>query len=208
MEPDEERRTEVEGLPPLRLVAGTPTEAVPAVDVEHRDAETDTVVDVAGWERYLAAYDQHATRLYRIALLMLRGNRHDADDALQEVFLAAHGPWQDGKVDDLGPYLRRSLTNRITSRGRHISVVGRHERRRQGDGRGTPLIDDQATDHVALQRALDQLPTRQRAAVILRYYEGLSIAETAAALGVTDGTVKSQVSDALHRLRHVMEVNA
>lgn len=208
MEPDDERRTEIEGLPPLRLVADTPTEAVSVVEPEHGDPAIETVVDVAGWERYLALYDQHATRLYRIALLMLRGNRHDADDALQEVFLAAYRPWQAGKVDDLGPYLRRSLTNRITSRGRHISVVGRHEQRRQGDGRGTPLVDDQATDHVALQRALDQLPTRQRAAVILRYYEGLSIAETAAALGVTDGTVKSQVSDALHRLRHVMEVHA
>jgi RNA polymerase sigma factor (sigma-70 family) len=87
-------------------------------------------------------------------------------------------------------------------------VVGRHERRRQGDGRGTVDVDDAASNHVDLQRALDSLPGRQRAAVVLRYYEGLSVAETAHALGVTEGTVKSQVFDALHRLRDVMEVQS
>ncbi len=124
------------------------------------------------------------------------------------MFLAAHAPWLDGRVQDLGPYLRRSLTNRITSRGRHHSVVDRFERARRGDHRGTVDPGDAATDHVALQRALDALPTGQRAAVILRYYDGLSVAETADALGVAHGTVKSQVSDALHRLRHVLGANA
>ena len=110
VEPDEDMRTDTRPpRPALRLVA-----------------DDDTVIDLAGWERYLAAYDEHATRLYRIALLLLRGDRHDAEDALQEVFLAAHGPWLDGRVEDLGPYLRRSLTNRITSHGRHTGVVDRH----------------------------------------------------------------------------------
>lgn len=168
----------------------------------------DTVIDVAGWERYLAAYDVHAPRLYRIALLLLRGDRHDAEDAVQEVFLAGFDPWMAGRVDDLGPYLRRALTNRVTSRGRHLTVVDRFVKRQRADGRGALDVDDEATDHVALQRALDHLPTRQRAAVVLRYYEGLSIAETASLLGVTAGTVKSQVSDALHRLRDVLEVHA
>jgi RNA polymerase sigma factor (sigma-70 family) len=170
--------------------------------------EEHTVVDVAAWERYLAAYDEHVPRLYRVAMLLLRGDRHDAEDAVQEVFLAAFGPWRDGTVDDLGAYLRRSLANRVTSRGRHLTVVDRFVSSRRADGRGSRDVDDEATDHVALQRALDSLPTRQRAAVVLRYYEGLSIAETASVLGVTDGTVKSQVSDALHRLRDVLGTGA
>lgn len=168
----------------------------------------DELVDVAGWERYLAAYDLHAARLYRIALLLLHGDRHDAEDAVQEVFLSAHRPWSEGRVDELGAYLRRSLTNRITSSGRHRTVVDRFARRHRADDRGSLDVGDEATDHVALQRALDALPTKQRAAVVLRYYEGLSVAETASLLGVTDGTVKSQVSDALHKLRDVLGVHA
>jgi RNA polymerase sigma factor (sigma-70 family) len=175
--------------------------------VLHEPASAGGLVDVAGWERYLAAYDLHAARLYRIALLLL-GDRPDAEDAVQEVFLSAHRPWTEGRVDDLGAYLRRSLTNRITSSGRHRTVVDRFTRRRRADERGSLDVGDEATDHVALQRALAALPTKQRAAVVLRYYEGLSIAETASLLGVTDGTVKSQVSDALHTLRDVLGVHA
>lgn len=191
--PDEERDSEVSAPRHLRVL---------------HPASADGLIDVAGWERYLAAYDLHAARLYRIALLLLHGDRHDAEDAVQEVFLSAHRPWSEGRVDDLGPYLRRSLTNRITSSGRHRTVVDRFTRRRRADDRGSLDVGDEATDHVALQRALDALPTKQRAAVVLRYYEGLSIAETASLLGVTDGTVKSQVSDALHKLRDVLGVHA
>jgi RNA polymerase sigma-70 factor (sigma-E family) len=182
---------------------------IPPADTRPDDGEEeDTILDVAGWERYFAAYDEHATRLFRIALLLLHGNRADAEDAVQEAFLAAHQPWSDGRVDDLGAYLRRSVTNRVTSGGRHRSVVDRFTSRRRADDRGSRDVSDQATDHVALQQALGALPTRQRAAVVLRYYEGLSVAETASLLGVTDGTVKSQVSDALHKLRHVLGVHA
>ena len=198
--PDENERIDRPGSRPhLRVVD---TDTADGDDTSHDD----TILDVAGWERYLAAYDEHATRLYRIALLLLHGDRHDAEDALQEVFLAAHQPWSEGRVDDLGAYLRRSLTNRITSKGRHRTVVDRFVRSRRADGRGSLDVGDEATDHVALQRALDALPTRQRAAVVLRYYEGLSVAETASLLGVTDGTIKSQVSDALHKLRDVLGV--
>ena len=200
MAPDEDERTAgSRSRPMLRVLAG---------DDHETDGSDDTILDVAGWERYLAAYDEHATRLFRIALLLLHGDRHDAEDAVQEVFLSAHQPWLDGRVDDLGPYLRRSLTNRITSRGRHRTVVDRFTRSRRADDRGSLDVGDEATDNVAMQRALDSLPTRQRAAVVLRYYEGLSVAETASLLGVTDGTIKSQVSDALHKLRDVLGVTA
>ena len=192
--PDHDDTTEALPTPPVLRV----------LDAAHDPV--DDVVDVASWERYLAAYDEHAGRLFRVALLLLNGDRHDAEDAVQEVFLAASRPWAEGRIDDLGAYLRRSLANRATSRGRHLTVVDRFVRRRGAEGRGVLDVDDQATDQVALQRALDSLPLRQRAAVVLRYYEGLSVAQTAAILGVTDGTVKSQVSDALHRLRDVLEV--
>jgi RNA polymerase sigma factor (sigma-70 family) len=55
-----------------------------------------------------------------------------------------------------------------------------------------------------VQTALAQLPTRQRAVVVLRYYDDLSVAQTAQALGCTEGTVKSQTHDALARLRALL----
>ncbi|XVU29877.1 RNA polymerase sigma factor [Actinoplanes sp. CA-054009] len=69
---------------------------------------------------------------------------------------------------------------------------------------------DRAADHpdptsgVAVRRALAQLGPRQRAAVVLRYLEDLPVAEVAALLGVTEGTVKSQTARALQSMRAVL----
>lgn len=166
----------------------------------------DVVIDVAAWERYLLAYDTHADRLFRVALLLFAGRRADAEDAVQEVFIAAHDPWRHGRVDDLGSYLRRSLTNLATSKGRHRTVVDRHVAGHRADDDVVIDVSDAATNHVAIQTALNALPARQRAAVVLRYYDGCSIGETASLLGVAPGTVKSQVSHGLRRMRTVLEV--
>ncbi len=61
------------------------------------------------------------------------------------------------------------------------------------------------TDRAALMAALAGLPPRQRACVVLRYFEDLDVRETAAALGCSEGTVKSQTSRALASLRSVFE---
>ena len=57
------------------------------------------------------------------------------------------------------------------------------------------------SDRLALDRCLAQLPTRQRIAVVLRHLEGLSVRETAHAMGASEGTVKGQTSDGLRALR-------
>ena len=61
-------------------------------------------------------------------------------------------------------------------------------------------------DHVDIERAVQALPARQRLAVDCHYFAGLSVAETAAAMGCSEGTVKSTLSDARARLRPALEV--
>jgi RNA polymerase sigma factor (sigma-70 family) len=76
-----------------------------------------------------------------------------------------------------------------------------------GDGvAGSTVADvsDGVVNRAELQVALQSLPARQRAAIVLRFLEGLSQRETAAALGCSDGTVKSQTSRALIKLKSVL----
>jgi RNA polymerase sigma-70 factor (sigma-E family) len=140
--------------------------------------------------------------LLRTAYLMT-GNRSEAEDLVQTALAKTYLAWH--RIRDreaIDGYVRRVMLNSRTSRWRKA----RHERT-------VPLDHHLAEDlphrdvyadadlHDALWRALAQLPRRQRAAVILRYYEDLTEADTAAVLGVSVGTVKSTVFKALRRLR-------
>lgn len=167
--------------------------------------EHDVVLDLPGWEAYLVQFDQHATALLRLAVLLTGGDHHAAEDLVQETFVAGFPAWRSGEVDNLPGYLRRALTNRVTSAGRRQQVAERFRVLRRGDERGARSVDEQVADHVWLGDALRALPPKQRAAVVLRFYEGLSVAECAEHLQVSPGTIKSQTSDALSALRRAME---
>jgi RNA polymerase sigma-70 factor (sigma-E family) len=186
-------------------VADGPTLSLAAPVRSHAGRTGDVVLDLPAWEAYLAAFDEHAPGLLRLAVLLTGGDHHAAEDLVQETFVATFDPWRADRVDNLGGYLRRALTNRVTSAGRRRVVADRFRSRRHGDDRGRRDVGDQATDQVALTAALASLPPKQRAAVVLRFYEGLSVTECADLLGVATGTVKSQTSDALATLRRTME---
>jgi RNA polymerase sigma-70 factor (sigma-E family) len=138
--------------------------------------------------------------LYRTAYLML-GDRAEAEDLVQTTLAKTYASWS--KVRDVGAapgYARTVLVNTASSWFRKKSW--RNER-------PTATVPDRAhetdpSDRPALVEALAQLPPRQRAVIVLRYYEDLSVAQTASALGCSDGTVKSQTSDALNRLRDLL----
>jgi RNA polymerase sigma-70 factor (sigma-E family) len=159
------------------------------------------------------AVDEHAFRDYvrarRPALLrtayLLTGNLADAEDlvqsALAKTYLAWHRIEDRGAVDS---YVRRAMVNTQIS----------WWRRRRLEEFPTDEIPDQATADYpvstdvqeSLRRAIDRLPHRMRAAVMLRYYEDMTEAEVAEVLGVSVGTVKSTVSRAVAKLRIDVEL--
>ncbi len=107
---------------------------------------------------------------------------------------------QRGGGDSLHAYARRALTSAAIDWGRKRSsgeIARSHEA--FDEGAHDPWAGDD--DRAALMDALRALPPRQRACVVLRFYEDLSVADVAAALGCSQGTVKSQTSKALDTLR-------
>lgn len=138
---------------------------------------------------------------------LLTGNRADAEDLVQAVLAKTYQVWD--RIEDRGAldgYVRRAMVNT------HISWW----RRRRIEEYPTDVIPDQVVaDHSVtsdqydtLRRAIDRLPQRMRTAVVLRYFEDMTEAEIATALGVSLGTVKSTVSRAVAKLRIDAELQA
>jgi RNA polymerase sigma-70 factor (sigma-E family) len=161
------------------------------------------VVDTAARAEFRDYVTARSPALLRTAYLMT-GNRSDAEDLLQTALAKTYLSWSRIRDrESIDAYVRRVMVNTRTSwwrRDRHVTTVNAdaHLERMPAPTRD-PVSD--ADLHDSLWSALGRLPRRQRAAIVLRYYEELSEAETAAALGVTTGTVKSTVARGLVKLR-------
>ena len=129
----------------------------------------------------------------------LAGNPHDAADLVQTVLEKVGARWHtlSRKADDPIAYIRKAMANAHVSRWRRTRKESLVAEPPDGDP-ATPVY---AVENEPLWRALRALPTRQRAVIVLRYYDGLSEAEIAATLGISQGTVKSQTSKAMATLR-------
>ena len=146
-------------------------------------------------------------RLYRTAYL-LTGNSHDAEDVTQTALAVVVERWSTiRRRDDPIVYARRVLattayrrTRRRRDEWERLLRIRTSERHDAPVDRTGPLTDGVA-QRDALVAALQQLPARMRATVVLRHYADLSERETADVLGCSVGTVKSQTSKALERLR-------
>jgi RNA polymerase sigma-70 factor (sigma-E family) len=139
--------------------------------------------------------------LVRTAYL-LTGDLGHAEDLAQTTLIKAYRSWNRvRRVDDIDAYVRKILVNANRSRFRskrpvEFSVATVPEHPASADSGGT--IEERAV----LFAALAGLPPRQRAIVVLRYWEDLAEGEVAALLGCSVGTVKSQASRALAKLRN------
>jgi RNA polymerase sigma-70 factor (sigma-E family) len=155
--------------------------------------------DDRGFREYVTSRSRSLLR----TAYVLTGNRADAEDLVQAALAKTFLAWD--RIEDSGAldgYVRKAMVNT------HISWW----RRRRLDEYPTDEVPDRAVVDDAgdagdsdlqdtLRRAIDRLPQRMRAAVVLRYYEDMTEAEVADALGVSLGTVKSTVSRAVAKLR-------
>lgn len=134
------------------------------------------------------------------AAMLLTADQADAEDLLQSALTKTYLAWN--RINDRGAldgYVRRTMVNINISWWRRRKL----EEYPTDELPETPVADHTGRSELRdrLDRILDRLPARQRAAVVLRYYEDLSENEIAEALGVSVGTVKSTVSRAMAKLR-------
>lgn len=150
---------------------------------------------------------ERGTALMRTAQLMCGGSRHDAEDALQTALEKAYRHWHRLDADtDPEPYVRRILVNLLISRARRWNILREIHMARPPDV-PTSAQTQQVELRGALIEELKLLGPRQRAVLVLRYWEDLSEIETAEMLGCSVGTVKSQASRGLARLRERLDAN-
>jgi RNA polymerase sigma-70 factor (sigma-E family) len=137
---------------------------------------------------------------------VLTGDRRDAEDLVQTALAATALAWHRiRRRDSPEGYVRRAIVNT------HLNARRRRPWREQPaaqppDAAAPYLAEDGVDDRDAMWRVLATLPPRQRAVLVLRYYEDLPEAGIAELLGCSRGTVKSQAAKALDRLRQAFDI--
>jgi RNA polymerase sigma-70 factor (sigma-E family) len=148
------------------------------------------------WEADFAEYfAARAVALRRLAYALC-ADWHTAEDLVQATFLKLYPRWRRIRAETVDAYVRRTLVNTYLSRRRAL-------RREQvfADIPDSAAPDRESVEALDIGRALARLPLGQRVLVVLRYLEDVSVAETAAMLGISEGTVKSQTARAARTLR-------
>lgn len=176
----------------MRVTAGKAGQREAVVLDDTSDDSPPDRLEEMDFDRFFRSNYAGAVRLAHL----LTGDRSTAEDIAQEAFTRVYN--RVDTLDNPAAYLRVTVVNATRShhrrRGRELVRHRLTARSERVDGSARELLD-----------AIDQLPYRQKAVVVLRYYEDLSEAEIAAALGCRPGTVKSLASRALTRLSKEIE---
>jgi RNA polymerase sigma-70 factor (sigma-E family) len=159
------------------------------------------VSDSSAGDRLGALYARHGPDALRLAYL-LTGDRELSEDLVQEAFIKVAGRLTAlRQADSFRWYLRRTIVNLANSHLRHRRVERAYAKGLIGSAAGGGVSGpDMATKH-AVREAIAQLPARQRAVVVLRYYEDLTDQQIASVLGWPLGSVKSALYRATAILR-------
>lgn len=152
-------------------------------------------------------FTAHYRPLVRLATLLLR-EPGAAEEVVQDAYVELHGRWRRLRdADKALAYLRATVVNRCRSALRHRKVVDQHLARTRPapDAPSAEAGALDALEHAAVIEALRLLPTRQREALVLRYYLDLSEADIADTMGCSRGAVKSHCSRGMAALRQTLE---
>jgi RNA polymerase sigma-70 factor (sigma-E family) len=133
------------------------------------------------------------------AAFLLTGDHQAAEDLVQDTYVVMVQRWNKAKQVDPEAYVRRILYSRFIDRWRRRRLLEVP----WATPPDVPVVDlvDAATDRITLQAALARMTPRQRAVLVLRFYEDLTETQAAAVLGISPNTVKTQTRVALQRLR-------
>ncbi|MEV0227876.1 SigE family RNA polymerase sigma factor [Nonomuraea sp. NPDC050786] len=149
----------------------------------------------AAFDEFLAA---RSTSLLRTAILVCGATRHDAEDLVQHALEKVYRHWPRIRGDNPEAYARKVVINAAISRARRRRIVQEITFARPPEtAADSPDLDLRDT----LMQELRRLPPRMRAVLVLRYWEDQSEESTAALLGCSVGTVKSQAARGLARIR-------
>jgi RNA polymerase sigma factor (sigma-70 family) len=146
-----------------------------------------------------AMYAAHYRSLVRLAVLLVRdGNADTAQKVVQDSFVALHQNWRgldrDGTDDRALLYLWQFVVNRSRSAGRHPAPAGSLENEPAAAAAPAPVL-----------AAMHSLPPRQREALVLQHYAGLSTTQTAQMLGISTDAVQRHTARAMSSLHGVLE---
>ena len=170
----------------------------------HQDASSSKA------SRLRTLVEEHKERLYYLAL-DLTGNHHDAEDLSQDVFVKAYEALDDFRGEAAAySWLYRITVNTYLNAQRKKSVDALWDDFNQQPAcqDGLPKPDQRAEARGIqedIEQALDALSPRERTAFVLRQYQDLSVKETAAAMNVAEGTVKSFLYRAMQKLRKALD---
>ncbi|MET8826001.1 SigE family RNA polymerase sigma factor [Streptomyces sp. NPDC004610] len=156
-------------------------------------------MDAEAEENFRRFVANRSTALLRTAVLLSGGDRHAAEDLLQNALIKAAGRWQ--RIDEPEAYVRRILYRQQIGRWRlkwprrELTVAEPPEHGSTGDASTAAEL------RLLIRAALARLTPRQRTVLVLRYFEDLPEAEVARILGCSVGTVRSTTHRSLERLR-------
>ncbi|GGS79088.1 SigE family RNA polymerase sigma factor [Nonomuraea spiralis] len=167
-------------------------------------------MQTTGWEEEFREYVMARGPALLRAARQLTGHPLDAEDLLQSALAKTYLAW--GKIEDRGAldgYVRRAMVNI------NISQWRRRKLEEYPSDELPEVATADTTDttvcgevHELLDKALEELPERMRAAIVLRYYEDMTEPEIARTLGISVGTVKSTVSRAMAKLRGALGISS